>query len=61
VPHHILELSLEIIPEVILEHVLGIKIVTSLIMDHVVRAYFYLGISTGEKVILIACSTLLLM
>ena len=39
---HILELALEVFLEVILEHVLGIKIVTSLILDHVARAYLYL-------------------
>jgi hypothetical protein len=48
-PRHILELTLE----VILEHVLGIKTMTSLILDHVVTAYLYLGISTGEKVMII--------
>ncbi len=49
---HILELTLE----VILEHVLGIKIMTSLILDHVARAYLYLGISTGEKVMILLLS-----
>jgi hypothetical protein len=48
VPRHILELILE----VILEHVLGIKTMTSLILDHVARAYLYLGISTGGKVMI---------
>ncbi len=64
-PHHILELTLEVILEftlevileltleVILEHVLGIKTVTSLILDHVATAYLYLGINTGEKVIIL--------
>jgi hypothetical protein len=52
VPHHILELTLEVFLEVILEHVLGIKIMTSLILDHIVRAYLYLGISSGEKVMI---------
>ena len=52
-PHHILELTLEVILEVILEHVLGIKTMTSLILDHVARAYLYLGISTGEKVMIL--------
>ncbi len=28
---------------------LGIKTMTSLIMDHVVRDYLYLGINTGKK------------
>ncbi len=61
VPHHILELTLEVILEftlevvleltleVILEHVLRIKTMTSSILDHVVTAYLYLGINTGEK------------
>jgi hypothetical protein len=53
---HILELTLEVILEVILEHVLGIKIMTSLILDHVARAYLYLGISTGEKVMILLLS-----
>jgi hypothetical protein len=64
-PRHILELTLEVILEftlevildltleVILEHVLGIKAVTSLILDHVVTAYLYLGINTGEKVMIL--------
>jgi hypothetical protein len=29
---------------------------TSLILDHVARAYLYLGISTGEKVIILFLS-----
>jgi hypothetical protein len=53
VPRHILELNLEIILEltleVILEHVLGIKTMTSLILDNVATAYLYLGINAGEK------------
>jgi hypothetical protein len=53
VPRHILELTLEVILESILEHVLGIKTMTSLILDHVVRAYLYLGINTGEKVMIL--------
>jgi hypothetical protein len=53
---HILELTLEVILEVILEHVLGIKIMTSLILDHVARAYLYLGISTGGKVMTLLLS-----
>jgi hypothetical protein len=28
---------------------LGIKTMTSLILDHVARDYLYLGINTGEK------------
>ncbi len=56
VPLHILELILEVILEVVLEHVLGIKIMTSLILDHVARAYLYLGISTGEEVMILLLS-----
>jgi hypothetical protein len=52
-PRHILELTLEVILEVILEYVLGIKTVTSLILDHVATAYLYLGINTGEKVMIL--------
>jgi hypothetical protein len=44
--------TLEVVLEVILEHVLGIKTITSLILDHVGIAYFYLGINTGEKVMI---------
>ncbi len=55
-PRHILELTLEVILKVILEHVLRIKIMTSLILDHVARAYLYLGISTGEKVMILLSS-----
>ena len=55
-PRHILELTLEVILEVILKQVLGIKIMTSLILDHIVRAYLYLGISTGEKVMILLLS-----
>ncbi len=32
---------------------LGIKTITSLILDHVVMAYLYLGINTGEKVMIL--------
>ncbi len=53
VPRHILELTLQVILEVILEHVLGIKTMTSLILDHVATAYLYLGINTGEKVMIL--------
>ncbi len=56
VPRHILELTLEVILKVILEHVLGKKIMTSLILDHLATAYLYLGISTGEKVIILLLS-----
>ncbi len=52
-PRHILELTLEVILEVILEHVLGIKTMTSLILDHIATAYLYLGIHTGEKVMIL--------
>jgi hypothetical protein len=52
-PHHILELTLEVILEVILEHVLGIKTITSLILDQVATADLYLGINTGEKVMIL--------
>ena len=56
-PCHILELTLEVILEltfeVILEHVLRIKTMTSLILDHVVTAYLYLGINSGEKVMIL--------
>jgi hypothetical protein len=55
-PCRILELTLEVILEVILDHVLGIKIMTFLILDHVARAYLYLGISTGEKVMILLLS-----
>ncbi len=55
-PHHSLELTLDVILEVNLEHVLGIKIMTSLILVHVARAYLYLGISTGEKVMILLLS-----
>ena len=55
-PHHILELTPEVILEVILEHVLKIKTMTSLIPDHVATAYLYLGISTGEKVMILLLS-----
>jgi hypothetical protein len=48
VPRHNLELTLE----VILEHVLD----ESLILDHVARAFLYLGISTGKKVMVLFLS-----
>jgi hypothetical protein len=41
-PCHTLEVVLEVTLEVILEHVLGIKAMTSLILDHVATAYLYL-------------------
>jgi hypothetical protein len=45
--------TLEVVLEVILEHVLGIKTMTSLILDHIVIGYLYLGIYTGEKVMIL--------
>jgi hypothetical protein len=42
--------------EVILEHVLGIKIMTSLILDHIARAHLYLGIKPREKVMILLLS-----
>ncbi len=56
VPHHVLELTLEVILNVILEHVLGIKTMTSLILDCIATAYLYLGISTGELVMILLLS-----
>ncbi len=50
---HTLEVVLGVNLEVTLEHVLGIKTMTSLILDHVVTAYLYLGINTGEKVMIL--------
>jgi hypothetical protein len=52
-PRHILELTLEVILEAVLKHVLGIKTMTSLILDHVATAYLYLGINTREKVMIL--------
>jgi hypothetical protein len=52
-PRHTLEVVLEVALEVILEHVLGIQTMTSLILDHVATAYLYLGINTGEKVMIL--------
>jgi hypothetical protein len=52
-PRHTLEVVLEVTLEVILEHVLRIKTMTSLILDHVGTAYLYLGINTGEKVMIL--------
>ena len=48
-PRHTLEVVLEVNLEVTLEHVLGIKTMTSLILDHIATAYLYLGINTGKK------------
>jgi hypothetical protein len=49
VPRH----TLEVVLEVILEHVLRIKTMASLILNHVVIAYLYLEIHTGEKVVIL--------
>jgi hypothetical protein len=49
----VLRHTLEVVLEVILEHVRGMKTMTSLILDHVVIAYLYLGINTGEKVMIL--------
>jgi hypothetical protein len=53
VPRHTLEVVLEVNLEVTLEHVLKIKTMTSLILDHVATAYLYLGINNGEKVMIL--------
>jgi hypothetical protein len=52
-PCHIIELTLEDILEVVLKHVLGIKTMTSLILDHIATAYLYVGMNTGEKVMIL--------
>ncbi len=52
-PHHILGLTLEVILEVILEHVLGIETMTSLVLDYVATAYLDLGINIIEKVMIL--------
>ncbi len=52
-PRHILELTLEVILEVVLKHVPGIKTMTSLILDHVAIASLYLRSNTGEKVMIL--------
>jgi hypothetical protein len=52
-PCHILELTLEVILEVILEHMRRIKTMTSMILDHIAITYLYLGINTGEKVMIL--------
>ena len=41
--------TLEVVLEVILEHVLRIKTMTSLILDHVVIDYLYLGTYKRES------------
>ncbi len=46
VPHH----TLEIVLEVTLEYMCtGLKTITSLILDHVANAFLYLGVSTERK------------
>ncbi len=45
--------TLEVVLEDILEHLLRIKTMTSLILDHVATAYLYLGINTREKVMIL--------
>ncbi len=45
--------TLEVVLEVILKNMLGIKTMTSLILDHVAIAYLYLGVNTGEKVMIL--------
>ncbi len=52
-PRHTLEVVLEVNLKVTLEHVLGIKTMTTLILDHVATAYLYLGINTEEKVMIL--------
>jgi hypothetical protein len=52
-PPHTVEVVLEVNLEVTLEHELGIKTMTSLILDHVATSYLYLGINTGEKVMIV--------
>ncbi len=52
-PRHTLEVVLEVDLEVTLEHVLGIKTMTSLILDHIATDYLYLGINTREKVMIL--------
>ncbi len=52
-PPHTLEVVVEVNLKVTLEHVLGIKTMTSLILDHIATAYLYLGINTGEKVMIL--------
>ncbi len=42
-PRHTLEVVLEVNLEVALEHVLGLKTVTSLILDHIATADLCLG------------------
>ena len=46
VPRH----TLEDVLEVILEHVCRIKTMTSLILDHVAKAFLYLGVSVERKI-----------
>jgi hypothetical protein len=60
-PRHTLEVVVEVNLEVTLEHVLGIKTMKSLILDHIaIAAYLYLGINTGEKVMILFVLKLIL-
>jgi hypothetical protein len=52
-PRHILKLTLEVILEIVLKYELGIKTMTSSILDHIATAHLYLGINTGEKVMIL--------
>jgi hypothetical protein len=52
-PRHILELTLEVILEVVLKHVRRIKTMTPLILDHIAIVYLYLGVNTREKVMIL--------
>ncbi len=52
-PRHIPDLTLEVIHELTLEVILEYVLRTSLILDHVATAYFYLGIKTREKVMIL--------
>ncbi len=46
VPHH----TLEVVLEVTLEHVHRIKTMTSLILDHIANAFLYLGVGMERKI-----------
>jgi hypothetical protein len=58
-PCHTLEVVHEVTLEVILEHALGIKTMTSLILDHIATAYLYLGIYNRDKVMILFVVTVL--
>jgi hypothetical protein len=47
--HKATKKTLEVVLEVILEHVLGIKTMTSLILDHVAIAHLYLELIPERK------------